>query len=238
MAVYGGPDIVTDGLVLHLDAANTKSYPGSGNVWTDLINNQNITISNLHSFDNNIALRVKNRAFATIPFTFNDQMTFEIWYRTYTEFTTTNIFAGSPPIMQIGNYNSNTSITLWHRILSSTSRNNTTLINNGNTWTGSINTGATTNSAWLKYHQICMVFSGNNNWSNYKLYIDKILVTNWDFPNPTNTIGGGNNLFLTGASGSQPSLDNSYSVVRIYNSALGLTDLEKNYEAHKGRFGL
>lgn len=31
MAIYGGPDIVTDGLVLHLDAANSKSYGGSGN---------------------------------------------------------------------------------------------------------------------------------------------------------------------------------------------------------------
>jgi hypothetical protein len=41
MAVYGGPDIVTDGLVLHLDAANTKSYPGSGSVWYDLSSNKN-----------------------------------------------------------------------------------------------------------------------------------------------------------------------------------------------------
>jgi hypothetical protein len=29
MAIYGGPDIITDGLVLHLDAANSKSYPVS-----------------------------------------------------------------------------------------------------------------------------------------------------------------------------------------------------------------
>jgi hypothetical protein len=238
MAVYGGPDILTDGLVLHLDAANNKSYPGSGTVWNSLVSNQNINLSNLDSFDSNISLRTKNRTFATIPFIFNENMTFEIWYRTYTEFTTTNIFDGSPPIMQIGNYNSNTSITLWHRVLSSTSRNNTTLINNGNTWTAQINTGSTTNSAWLQYHQICMVLSGNNNWSNYKLYIDKLLVTNWDFTNPTNSIGGGNNLLLTGAAGSQPSLDNSYSVVRIYNSALSAENIEKNYDAHKGRFGL
>lgn len=31
-----GPKIVTDGLVLCLDAGNAKSYPGSGTVWTDL----------------------------------------------------------------------------------------------------------------------------------------------------------------------------------------------------------
>lgn len=30
------PDIVTNGLVLHLDAANPQSYPGSGTTWTDL----------------------------------------------------------------------------------------------------------------------------------------------------------------------------------------------------------
>lgn len=41
MAIYGGPDIVTDGLVLHLDAANSKSYPGSGTSWFDLSGNNN-----------------------------------------------------------------------------------------------------------------------------------------------------------------------------------------------------
>lgn len=41
MAVYGGPDIVTDGLVLYLDAGNSKSYPGSGTAWTDLSGGQN-----------------------------------------------------------------------------------------------------------------------------------------------------------------------------------------------------
>ena len=33
--MFTGPNIVTDGLVLHLDAANTKSYPGSGTTWLD-----------------------------------------------------------------------------------------------------------------------------------------------------------------------------------------------------------
>jgi len=35
------PKIVTDGLVLCLDAANPKSYPGSGNIWYDLSGNGN-----------------------------------------------------------------------------------------------------------------------------------------------------------------------------------------------------
>src|SRR6056300_501137 len=41
MSVFGGPDIVTDGLVLHLDAANRKSYPLSGSTIYDLSGNGN-----------------------------------------------------------------------------------------------------------------------------------------------------------------------------------------------------
>ena len=40
MASLGGPNIVTDGLVLMLDAANKRSYPGTaGATWSDLSGN-------------------------------------------------------------------------------------------------------------------------------------------------------------------------------------------------------
>jgi hypothetical protein len=40
MSLNHGPrTIIKDGLILHLDAANTKSYPGSGTVWKDLSGN-------------------------------------------------------------------------------------------------------------------------------------------------------------------------------------------------------
>ena len=41
MAISYNPRIVTDGLVLCLDAGNAKSYSGSGTTWTDLIGNGN-----------------------------------------------------------------------------------------------------------------------------------------------------------------------------------------------------
>ena len=41
MGVYSGPEIVNSGLVLHLDAANSRSYPGSGTNWSDLSGNSN-----------------------------------------------------------------------------------------------------------------------------------------------------------------------------------------------------
>ena len=41
MGLGHSPSVVTSGLVLALDAGNTKSYPGSGATWTDLSGNGN-----------------------------------------------------------------------------------------------------------------------------------------------------------------------------------------------------
>lgn len=41
MSYYNGPTIVNRGLVLALDAANTKSYPSSGTTWYDLSGRNN-----------------------------------------------------------------------------------------------------------------------------------------------------------------------------------------------------
>jgi len=41
MATAYGPKIITDNLLLLLDAGNIKSYPGSGTIWYDLSNNGN-----------------------------------------------------------------------------------------------------------------------------------------------------------------------------------------------------
>jgi hypothetical protein len=53
MSINGGPDIVTNGLVLHLDAANNKSYNGSGTTWNDLVGNYNITLTNGPIYNSN-----------------------------------------------------------------------------------------------------------------------------------------------------------------------------------------
>lgn len=48
-----GPKTITNGLVLYLDAANTKSYPGSGTTWTDLSGyGRNGTLTNGPTFNN------------------------------------------------------------------------------------------------------------------------------------------------------------------------------------------
>ena len=46
MAFNYSPKIVTDGLVFAVDAANKKSYPGSGTTWTDLAGSSNTSLDN------------------------------------------------------------------------------------------------------------------------------------------------------------------------------------------------
>ena len=54
MGVYSGTEISEEGLVLCLDAANPRSYGGSGTTWYDLTNDEkNITLINSPSFSSN-----------------------------------------------------------------------------------------------------------------------------------------------------------------------------------------
>jgi len=51
MSSHANPDIVTDGLVLALDAGDIKSYPGTGTTWKDRSgNNLNGTLLNSRTF--------------------------------------------------------------------------------------------------------------------------------------------------------------------------------------------
>jgi hypothetical protein len=51
MSLQHSPRIITDGLVLCLDAANKQSYPGSGTVWRDLAGSNNGTLTNGPTFN-------------------------------------------------------------------------------------------------------------------------------------------------------------------------------------------
>ena len=54
LSFEAGSNVITDGLISHLDATNSESYNGSGNQWTDLSGNNNHgTLLNGVSFANN-----------------------------------------------------------------------------------------------------------------------------------------------------------------------------------------
>jgi hypothetical protein len=68
MGVAYNTNIVRDGLVLYLDAANKKSYPATGTVWNDLSGNgRNGTLSNSPSFSSGSFLFDGTNQLVTIP---------------------------------------------------------------------------------------------------------------------------------------------------------------------------
>lgn len=86
MSYYNGPKSVTDGLVLCLDAANPKSYIGSGTAWNDLSGNNNTgTLTNgptyTSSFGGSIVFDGTND-YASVP-TYTQspttQLTLSLW---------------------------------------------------------------------------------------------------------------------------------------------------------------
>lgn len=51
MSVYAGPNVIQNGLVLHLDAGNSRSYSGTGTDWNDISGNINTnTLINTPTF--------------------------------------------------------------------------------------------------------------------------------------------------------------------------------------------
>lgn len=54
MGISYNPSIIVNNLVVYLDSGNKKSYPGSGNIWTDLsLNKNNTTLVNSPTFISN-----------------------------------------------------------------------------------------------------------------------------------------------------------------------------------------
>ena len=86
MAFSFSPKVVTEGLVLYLDAANTKSYPGSGIAWSDLSRNGNRgTLTNGPTFNSanggSIVFDGVNDYVSTSYFGSNSSnYTFSVWY--------------------------------------------------------------------------------------------------------------------------------------------------------------
>jgi hypothetical protein len=89
MSGKSGPDIVENGLVLCLDAANKRSYPGTGTTWTDLSgNSNNFSLINGPTFSNT---NLGNIVFdgtddylliSSLVWDYNVNFTIQFWFNT------------------------------------------------------------------------------------------------------------------------------------------------------------
>lgn len=236
MGLSHSPRIVTDGLVLCLDAANAKSYPGSGTTWTDLSGNgRNGTLVNGPTFDSS------NGGSIAFDET-NDYVSvnnFSIQSHSICAFVKTNKLNDFQGIF--GQANS-----IWNNLsVALRIKNNNTInyvLSGSGTSTGNYseletNFQVSTNT----WYYVCATF----NRPNRKIYLNGIeqecyvafgtQTTDYDlYASVSNIIIGG---YAFGG-GLSYLLNGNISNLSFYNRALSATEIQQNFNALRGRFGI
>ena len=235
MANLYGPRIVTDGLVLHLDAGNRKSYPGSGNTWYDLSGNNNHgTFNGTASFDSatrSMSFDSGSNTYITTSFnTIYSQITLSCWFNTQTQDTDSASILR--PILMLGDFVSDGPLEISmlrngiadaHKIRFEIGFDNATYrYITSNTYNDEI------------WHNVVLIKDNNV----MSVYIDNQFLTTktGDINNLYDNsiglrIGGGTSITARRFLG-------KVSNVSVYNKALSANEVQQNYNATKGRFGL
>lgn len=222
-----GQKIVTSGLVLNLDAAQKRSYPGSGTTWTDLSNNgNNGTLTNGPTFNS-------GNGGSIVLDGIND----------YVSISYSSSFAWGT---------NNFTLSLWIKIDSTTPSFFTRLIDQNYLNSFSFMLNSSKNLQFEINGNASSVIDNSKNyaddiWHNCvairtasttaSIYVDGVI------KNSGNVVGGNitstNNIAIGGEfNGSTRFLKCNVSTALIYNRALTATEVLQNYNAIKSRFGL
>jgi hypothetical protein len=227
MATNYNPRIVTDGLVLCLDAGNTKSYPGSGATWTDLSGNgNNGTLENGVGYSNGALSFDGVDDFGSVTTGIPDTGDFTVGF--IYQLTGTGgrggLFERKPSLpfngFSFGQGGSND----WSFIVSGTSDYNNFI---------QVSFTYPTTNTW--YYDVG-IYSNGNTVTNYR---------NGSFINSTTGVSQGNlstqgtrTNFLIANRDSFAPLPCIVSQVSIYNRALTADEVQQNFNATRSRYGI
>jgi len=231
VAYHGG--LVTDGLVLHLDAARKPSYPGSGDVWYDMSGNGNHGIlTNGPSFD-------KDRNSGTFEFDGSND------YVNFPGSDTLNI-RGSISVGAFTKATTSTWTPYWNfvskynqYILGINSANQMAFLVYSDTWyPPNYNSGiwGQSNNTPTDYHYYVGTY--NTVSGILAMYVDGVETASFNIG--TQTLNNDTGKMLIGSREVTGGyyLPKITSNVQIYNRALSASEVLQNYNALKGRFGL
>lgn len=218
--------IITDGLILHLDAGNYSSYPGSGTTWYDLIASSNLTL-------------VNGPTFSTDYFTFNGTNQ----YANFASTSTINITAISA-FMWVYPISDGTFLALLGQqaINSAYHHVSIDIISTGvfrtGLWNGTgISYVSSSAQSFNRWHHIGYTYDG----STLTGYLNGSSIGStsfsWSRPNPLYFgVCATDSTIITG--GVNAYGDGRVSIVKLYNRALSASEVLQNYNAQKNRFGL
>ena len=228
MSLNHSPSIVTDGLVLCLDAANNNSYPKSGTTWSDLVGANNGTLTNMDtsnfSDDNSGVLSFDGtNEHIQLPQSFSfggSSFSIECWVKLDTISGIDAIYY-SQSSNQSGFYGiGHANVSGFKGFFISDYNGSTRVISHMGT-AASINT-------W--YHVV-----GFKNTSNQQaVYVNGSLSTS--LLTSALSVTSSNPLIGANPASFSEIWDGSISQFRIYNRALTADEIRQNYEATVGRY--
>jgi hypothetical protein len=229
MAVSTRNNIVTNGLVLYLDAANSKSYVSGSTTWSDMSGNGNtgtVTGGPAYSTLNGGSIVFDNDA-ATIPysstFDFSNQQTVVIWMKPTT----------GAPLSRRNPYNQayGGPGTITHELAGNFNYYFGT--NGGNT---TPYTGITSNFTVIENELACIAVTRNQTTNAVRWYKNGTFTNEGNAGGYAATNNGSSPIYIgTGYAGNF--LGNIYQVA-VYNRALTQAEITQNYNATKTRFNL
>ena len=209
MGAFGGPDIITDGLVFAVNAASTRSYPGSGNTWYNLSGENNGTLVNNPTFNSNGWFDfdgVDDHVSMSVSSTY---MTLAFWIKSEDTSNLMGIFDGSGAGNLDMYQNSSGKYYLY-------------ITNTDGTRTILISSASVVQSNW--YYIVVVFGSGYR-----KIYQNNTLVaSDTKTARPITIFNMGQRDVYK--------LDGSISLCNIYNRALTTAEITQNYNAQKNRF--
>jgi hypothetical protein len=222
IAYYGG--IVTNGLVLALDAAKRDSYPGTGTTWNDISGNRNNgTLTNGPTFNSAdggsiVFDGVDDRVNLTSSPNLTNNFSISIWTRITT----------STPGHMFGFYVSSSPFNGWALACSFNPVNSGTL----NFWDGTAwrNSGINISDSLLRYITVTI-----NNTDLISFYINGVF--NISVQGSNIPLYVGNKTIGSRSDGLTPLKGNIYNT-QLYNRVLSSTEILQNFNATKGRYGL
>ena len=225
MATFGGSNIVTDGLVLWLDAANRKSYPGSGTSWLDLSGNNNTgTLTNGPTFSsaNNGSIMfdgVDDFVQLSNP-TFTNQMTAEIFIK----IDTSNIIEPTVASYVLGRESA-------YRMIASPTAFSWVCATTNNGWY----TAGTAIGVVMPINNIWNHFVGTYDGTKNSLYVNGNLAVTGSAISG-NILAISNLQLMNSSAGNIVDCKGTLSVSSLYNRALSAQEVQQNYDALKSRY--
>ncbi len=224
--VPAGPSIITNALVFNVDAANTSSYSGTGNVWNDLSGSNNIKFYSSSAYNVNanptfssdgggslITTGIFGKSINNSGITGSVARSMEAWVKFNSVAGNAAISIGgqvNSQLYELMAYSNNVIEHYWGNFTQSS----TVLATN--TWYNIVIVydGTTNHYIYINGVQVGFSATPTLNTSNTPIYIGPAVTTTWG------------------------AFDGKIAALRIYNRALTSSDVTNNFNVLKTRFGL